>query len=173
MEISNFNKSAYDIFVASKSSEPSANSFNRLNLLSYSTAYQLGFKAFEQENFFPNFRGEDDFFAVMQDFDNGLGNTVFKFSQPFNTGFYSVNKSLTIRKAPLSDIHMDISDSRYLPYEGNGVIFGWFQEISSGVRDEMLENLADAIVEIRYCSVCGGNNLESSVQAVIDDLDQG
>ncbi|MDA8747746.1 hypothetical protein N9M66_06000 [Litoreibacter sp.] len=42
------------------------------------------------------------------------------------------------------------TDSRYLPFEGTGVDSEWELDITGPNKDELIENLSDVIVELRY-----------------------
>ncbi|WP_338910472.1 neuraminidase-like domain-containing protein [Mycetohabitans rhizoxinica] len=69
---------------------------------------------------------------------------------------------------------LDFNDERYLPFEGTGAISRWeltFPRHDKLPQKEILETLADIIIQVRYTALDGGPTFAEDVSALLDPLD--
>lgn len=64
----------------------------------------------------------------------------------------------------LTSITNNLSDARYLPFEGGGAVSSWHFEMPAANNEINLANVTDVILHLYYTAIDGGDNLKQAVE---------
>lgn len=63
-----------------------------------------------------------------------------------------------------NQIHYQITDSRYLPFEGAGAISSWHLELPAATNEIDLTTVSDVVIHLYYTALDGGDTFKQAVQ---------